>query len=406
MDKIKILIVNDVFVTQGYYSDILSSDEDFQIVGEITNSEIALTKVEQLRPDIVILDLTLAKANEGLITEKITMNFPGVGVIIISQHDKPEYLKKAMLAGARDYLIKPVDSETLITAIKKTYRFEKERVASIESITSSKGKEKYNPPQIITVMGTKGGAGKTTISVNLAVQLAQQTKKKVALVDLDLQFGDVAVFLNMLPKKSIAELVQERSKMDTDLLENYLMPHISGIRILPAPTRPEYAELVTPDHILDILTILRREYDYIVIDTPPYFPETVLSSLDMSTQILAVMSMEVPAIKNMKVALELLATLHQKGKVKLVINRASEDLGVRTQYIEETLGFYASALMPSDGKTVVKSVNRGRPFVLGPPTKVSKVICEMADMVIKDTHHQRDIEKERKSKPFIKKLFG
>ena len=127
----------------------------------------------------------------------------------------------------------------------------------------------------------------------MAAQLTKRTKKKVVLVDLDLQFGDVSVFLNIVPKKTIAELVQERGKLTIDLIESYLIPHISGIKILPAPLRPELAELITPDHILEILAILRRHYDYVIIDTPPLFLDTNLSALDMSSQVLLVI-LDVP----------------------------------------------------------------------------------------------------------------
>ena len=136
----------------------------------------------------------------------------------------------------------------------------------------------------------------------MAAQLTKRTKKKVVLVDLDLQFGDVSVFLNIVPKKTIAELVQERGKLTIDLIESYLIPHISGIKILPAPLRPELAELITPDHILEILAILRRHYDYVIIDTPPFFLDTNLSALDMSSQVLLVMTLDVPTVKNMKLS--------------------------------------------------------------------------------------------------------
>ncbi|NMA02292.1 MAG: AAA family ATPase, partial [Clostridia bacterium] len=162
-----------------------------------------------------------------------------------------------MKAGAREYLVKPFDTDELSNTIRRTYQLEQQRMGTIENISGNKGQQKIDP-QVVTVFGTKGGVGKTTISVNMAAQLTKRTKKKVVLVDLDLQFGDVSVFLNIVPKKTIAELVQERGKLTIDLIESYLIPHISGIKILPAPLRPELAELITPDHILEILAILRR----------------------------------------------------------------------------------------------------------------------------------------------------
>ena len=406
MEKIRVLIIDEVLIRQGYYSDTLSNDEDIQVVGEVSSLEQVLKKIKQLLPDIVLMDLNLAHAEGVALTENITLNYPGVGVVLISSHNQPEFLKKGMMAGARDYLTKPIDNEELITSIKRAFRIEKERSASFESVSLGR-KSGNTPPQIVTIMGTKGGVGKTTIAVNLAVELAQTTSKKVALLDFDLQFGDVAVFLNTIPKKSIAELVQERNKMDIELIESYLIPHISGVKILPSPTRPEYAELVTADNVMEILTILRDNYHYIIIDTPPFIPDTLLSALDVSTQIISVMSMEVPSVKNTKLCLELLDTLHHKGKVKMILNRVSEDFGITLKDVEETLDFIIAGTLPSDGKTVVKSINRGKPFVLSNPSaKVSKSIAEIGKMVIDDNKYQKDLLKLTEKRTLVPNFFA
>jgi len=339
-------------------------------------------------------------------TEKISLNYPKAAVIIISVQGEPEYLKKAMKAGAREYLVKPFDTDELSNTIRRTYQLEQQRMGTIENISGNKGQQKIDP-QVVTVFGTKGGVGKTTISVNMAAQLTKRTKKKVVLVDLDLQFGDVSVFLNIVPKKTIAELVQERGKLTIDLIESYLIPHISGIKILPAPLRPELAELITPDHILEILAILRRHYDYVIIDTPPFFLDTNLSALDMSSQVLLVMTLDVPTVKNMKLSLELLDSLHHKGKAKLILNRASEDLGLNANDVENSLDFIIAGQVPSDGKMVVTSVNKGIPFVLSHPNaRVSAAVDKITDLVIKDTGYQKDLQEKRNKKSLIGRFLG
>ena len=405
-DKIRVLVVDDVTETRDNTRRLLSFAEDIQIVGEAANGEQALKKVEQLTPDIILMDVNMPIMDGITATEKISLNYPKVAVIIISVQGEPEYLKKAMKAGAREYLVKPFDTDELSNTIRRTYQLEQQRMGTIENISGNKGQQKTDP-QVVTVFGTKGGVGKTTISVNMAAQLTKRTKKKVVLVDLDLQFGDVSVFLNIVPKKTIAELVQERGKLTIDLIESYLIPHISGIKILPAPLRPELAELITPDHILEILAILRRHYDYVIIDTPPFFLDTNLSALDMSSQVLLVMTLDVPTVKNMKLSLELLDSLHHKGKAKLILNRASEDLGLNANDVENSLDFIIAGQVPSDGKMVVTSVNKGIPFVLSHPNaRVSAAVDKITDLVIKDTGYQKDLQEKRNKKSLIGRFLG
>jgi pilus assembly protein CpaE len=407
MDKIKVLIVDDIAETRENISRLLKLEEDIQVVGEATNGEQAIKKTEQLLPHVILMDINMPIMDGIAATEKISLNFPNISVVMISVQGEAEYLKKAMMAGAMEYLVKPFSADELVNTIKRTYDLEQKRMGKIEVTKKIFGKSKETKPQVITIFGTKGGVGKTTLSVNVAVQLAKKTRKKVVLVDLDLQFGDVSVFLNVSPKKSIAELVQERGPLNIDLVESYLIPHISGVKILPAPMRPEYSELVTPNNVLEILTILRKNYDYVLIDTPPFFQETNLSALDMSNQVLLVMTMDLPTVKNMKLSLELLDSLHHKGKTKLVLNRASEDLGINSADVENALDFLIAQQVPSDGKLVVTSVNKGIPFVLSNSNaKVSKAVDQLTTMIIDDKGYQKELQESRQKKKLFGKLFG
>jgi len=406
MEKIKVLIANDTAKNQGMYETILSSIEEIQVVGEVFSGDQVLKKTQQLLPDIIIMDINFSAMKGATITEKITLNNPKVAVIIVSNDGDLNYLKKAMLAGARDCLIRPFQEEELVEAIKRIYQMERQRMASLDTSTRRSGRQELTP-QVITVFGTKGGAGKTTLSVNLAVQLAQETKKKVVLVDLDLQFGDVAVFLNIVPKRSIAELIQEKNQLDIDLVEGYLVSHASGVKILPAPMRPEDGELITAEYVMELLTLLRSHYDYVLIDTPPLFLDTVLSALDMSNQVLMIMSMDLPAIKNMKLTLDLLDALHHRGKTKLILNRASEDFGLSPKDVEKALDFYICHQIPSDGKTAVRAANRGIPFILNKSSaKISKAVEEISSMVIKDKGYQNDLEESNKKRSAFRRIFG
>lgn len=399
MEPIRILLVDDVGETRDNIRRVLAFDKDLVVIGEARDGIEAIQKVKDLQPDVVLMDVNMPRLDGISATEKITMDHPGVGIIFLSVQGEPEYLRRAMMCGARDYLIKPFSGDELIDTIKKVYLIESKRVVQGKNSSADVTKS-----QVVTVFGTKGGVGKTTIAVNLAVALAQ-TKKKVAMLDLDLQFGDVSVFLNFMPKRTIAELAQEGSSLDMEIIESYMVPHISGIKILPAPGRPEYAELVTPSQVEHIISRLKSSYDYVIVDTPPAFNETNLSALDYSTQILLALSLDLANIKNVKLSLELLDSLHHKGKIKIVLNRASEDVGIKISNAEETLDFLIASQIPSDGKLCVNALNKGIPFVLSDPAaKVSQAVRQLSELIIQDKGYQEELKSIRRGS-FLGRIF-
>lgn len=399
MESIRILLVDDNEETRNNIRRILSIDQDIAVAGEARDGLEAIQKAKALEPDVILMDVNMPRLDGVAATERITREHPGCAVIFLSVQGEPEYLRKAMMAGARDYLVKPFSGDELLDTIRRVYQLEKQRTRPGPEKEQVLGKT-----QVVTIFGTKGGVGKTTLAVNMAVLLAK-TKKKVAMVDLDLQFGDISVFLNLLPKRTISELVQEGSQPDLDIIESYMIPHISGIKILPAPGRPEYSELVTPGQVEQIITVLKNHYDYVVIDTPPAFNETNLCALDMSTQIFLALSMDLATIKNVKLSLELLRSFHHLGKTKLILNRASEDYGIKVDNAEETLEFLIAAQVPSDGKLCVSALNKGIPFVLSDPAaKISLALKEVTELVIQDKGYQEDL-KSRRMGNFLGRLF-
>ncbi len=410
MEKIRVLIASDLPEYRKELTDSLSEEQDFLIIGEAVNGANAVKKAEHLLPDIVVMDMQMPVMDGIEATEKISLAHPTIGIVLIGDTADSQQVKRAMLAGAGDFLFKDVMQEgEMAQAIRRLNVTQKTRVASFDSLKSSDKEGKYRAPQVVTLFGAKGGAGKTTMSVNTAVAIARETKRKVVMLDLNLQFGDVASYLNIQPRRTIAEFVQERNKWDSQLLNSYLIPHSSGIKILAAPLRPEDAELVTPEHVEKIITILRESFDYIVIDSPPYISDVLLTALDTSNQIILIMSMDLPAVKNVKLSLNLLDTLHHSGKTKLVINRGGRQFGVDIHDVEKTIDFLAACEIPSDGNIVVNAANKGMPFVLShPQVAVSKAVQNLATMIIQDRGYQNDLKQERdkgSKSPIIKKLF-
>jgi len=410
MDKIRLLIASDLPEYRQALTDILSEEQDFLIIGEAVNGANAVKKAEHLLPDIVLMNIQFPFVDGISATQKITLAHPGIGVILISGEADTGFLKQAMVAGAGDILNQDqIQEGEIAQSIRRLFLTLKTRNASLSNVNTGDKEQKYRPPQVVTIFGAKGGAGKTTLSVNVATCIARETKRKVALMDLNLQFGDVASYMNIQPRRTIAEFVQERNQWDSQLLNSYLIPHNSGVKVLAAPLRPEDADLVTPEQVEKIITILRQSFDYIIIDSPPYISDTLLTALDTSNQIMLVMSMDLPAVKNVKLSLNLLDTLHHSGKTKLIINRGAKQFGVDIRDVEKTIDFLSAEEVPSDGNTVVNAANKGIPFVLSnPQTQVSKAVLGVSQLIIDDKGYQNDLKlgKEKGTKsPITKRWF-
>lgn len=402
---IKILIVDDITETRENIKRLLYFEKDMMVVGEASDGDEAIRQTKKLNPDIVLMDVNMPTLDGITATQEISLKYPKTAIIIMSVQGEQEYLKNAMVAGAREYMVKPFGTDELVDTIRKVCEFEKRRRFNLTE--PSVVKELQRDPQIITVFSTKGGVGKTSIATNLAVSLAEETRKKVVIMDLDLQFGDVAVMLNIIPKRTITEIIQDINQMDTDLLENYLISHPTGVKVLPSPTRPEYAELITGGHVEKILGVLKQNYDYIVIDTPHIFHDTTLMAMDLCHQILLVVSLDLPTIKNVKLGLEVLDSLHLKGKVKLILNRSANDMGIKHEDMEENLKMKIASHIPSDGRTVVSSVNKGDPFVMTHPgTKISESIRELSRMVMIGEVKQTRAAKVPEKKGLLGRVFG
>lgn len=364
MGKIRLLIVDDIADTRANLRRLLQFEEAIAIIGEAGNGEEAVKMARELVPDIILMDVNMPVVDGIQATEQIMLEMPQVGIIILSVQGEQEYLKKAMSAGAREYLIKPPGSDDLIYTIKHIYELEqkRQRVAAM-------GEEHREAGKTFSVFSTKGGVGRTTFAVNFAAAIAQVSKKKTVIVDLDLQFGDVAMMLDIVPRRSISDLVGEPDLLDFKTIESYLVPHpLSGIKVLPAPLRPEYADAVHGNHVESILKVLKERFDYIIVDLRRSFDDISLTALDSSDTVLVISTLDVLTIKNVKLGLEVMASLHyESSKLKLVLNRSNAEMGVSVGDLEASLKFPVTCCLPSDGKLAVTSSNKGVPFVISDP---------------------------------------
>lgn len=397
---IKVLIADDVAETRLNISKLISFCPQAEVIGEASDAQEAITAARQLQPDIILMDINMPGMDGITATEILSTELPDCGIIIISVQNESEYLKRAMIAGAKNYLTKPFTGDELINAITKTY--ESTYRARKNSMTGSKpcsGK-------IVTVFSTKGGIGKTTIATNLAVAIAEKTNGQVCILDADLQFGDVSLFLNIIPQATVADLVKDMDHLDDNLRGGYLTDYSKRLKVLPAPLRPEQADNITAMHLTEILNAMRTMFQYIIVDTCPSFSDAMLAVLDASDEILVVSALDLPTIKNVKLCLEIMDSLEYcTEKIKLVLNRANTETGVDVNEAEKSLGKKFTLLLPSDGKIVVSSVNKGIPFVLSnPETEVARGIFELAGKVSGEKIElEQPVKNEMMSK--FKRLF-
>lgn len=378
-DPIDVLIVDDVAETRQNVRTLLSFEPDIRVVGEAANGREAVALAKRLRPGVILMDINMPVADGIEATEAITRELLSAGVVIMSVQGEYEYLRKAMAAGARDYLVKPFTAEELVQSVRRTGERHASARAGLRGPEDSAQPSPGPRGRVVTVFSTKGGIGKTCIAANLAVALRQCTGSRVCAVDLDLQFGDMAVLLDLRPSRTLADLAREET-MDSSSVLSCMLHHESGVELLAAPARPEQAEIVTPKHVDAVLRYLRESYDYVVVDTPQSFQDSLLAALDLSDLILLVVTLDVPTIKSVKLCMEVMDSLrYPPEKTVLVLNRSSRQIGVRIDDLESALGRKVDHHIPSDGRLVVPSVNSGVPFVRSNPSaRISRAVTQLA----------------------------
>lgn len=335
----------------------------------------AFTLCHQMRPDLVLMRIeeplvrpvqTLSRINDGM---------PDLPIIVFSTEANIRLMRQSMVSGASDYLTEPLVAEDLESAIMRVLeRKEREGMRRRGELA-----EPVAQGTIITVFGAKGGIGKTTISSNLAVALASEAHQTVALVDMDTRFGDVAITMDIPVERSIADLARNLDNVDRNTLRDYLVQHESGVRILPAPTRPSDWRNLTAQHIRDVVDVLAQTHDFVILDTPGTFNEIVAAAIEVGTMILLITTLDMASIKDTVLALEMLHERfgNDEERIKVVLNRAGMDTGVREKDVERTLDSELWWRIPQDNE-VVRAAQLGRPIVMSRPN--SKVSIEIRDM--------------------------
>ncbi|HEX7067712.1 MAG TPA: response regulator [Candidatus Limnocylindria bacterium] len=395
---IKVLIVDDIPETRDHLSRLLGLERDIDVAGTAGSGEEAIQVAMDMRPDVIVMDINMPGMDGIAASEIISQRLPNSPVIMMSVHGEAQQLKQAMLAGAREFLVKPFSGDEFATSIKRVYERELARREELQAARDAAvpqmghGQENAEDHQVIAVFSPKGGAGRTTIATNLALALKRETNQRVALIDANLQFGDVGVLLNLNPKnRSMLDAV-EGGEPDRDILESVVIDHSTGIRVLLAPPSPEGADLVTPAYLRKMTEMLRENHDWVVVDLPSGLNDHSLGILDAADQILVVAALEITTIKNVRLFLEVADQLdYERSKLRLVINRSDASQGIRIGDVEASIRRPIDGSIVSDGRLAVLAVNRGVPFVIShPESPLSRDITTLARTLAGDGATTKD----------------
>ena len=393
--KIRVLIVDDITETRENVKKLLFFENDIEVVGTAANGREGVELAGNLQPDVVLMDINMPEMDGIAASEAISAQSPNVQVVMMSVQGEADYLRRSMLAGAREFLIKPFSGEELVTSIHRVHQFAATRRIPAPPPPAAPVAAPPPPPRgckIICVLGSKGGCGATTVAVNLAIALRDESKARIALLDGNLEFGDIGVLLNLPANRTIADLASGQALIDEEVLDGTMASHSSAVKVLLAPARPELAELVKPEHLDRIMELLDKSYDFIIVDLWKSFQETTVFFLDRADLILLVSTADIPAIKNAKLFFELAEQLgYPVDKTLFILNKDDGKGGISVKDIEASIKHPISLQLPKDERSTTLAMNRGTPFVaVQRNLALSQVICNLARLIVRRAAVEKD----------------
>ena len=389
--RIRVLIVDDIPETRENLRKLLYFEGDIEVVAAAASGEEGIQFAKEYQPDIVLMDINMPGVDGISASEAIAREAPTAQVIMMSVQSEADYLRRLMLAGARDFLTKPFSGDELISTIRRVYEMGESRrraTPAVQPVAAVPGKVTTTLSQpegkIIGVFSPKGGTGCTVVAVNLAIAIQRADQGSVVLVDGSLQFGDVSVSLDLQPTHTIYDLMPEIEQLDSTLVESVLTAHPSGIKALLAPPRPEMAEAVTADNLLRVLQQLRRQFNYVIVDTWSSLHDTVLVVLDVADVLVLITTPDIPSLKNVRMVFEVTEQLgYSPDKIALVLNKSDYRRSrIRASDVQESLKHRVLAELPLDD-AVPLSVNQGVPILVSDGARpLSQAVTRLAKTLL------------------------
>jgi pilus assembly protein CpaE len=390
-EKTSVVVVDDTDESREMILRMLQFDSNIEVVGTAKTGIEAIEVAQKLKPDVMIMDINMPDMDGITATETIRKKVPFVQVVILSVQSDANYMRRAMLAGARDFLTKPPLIDELTSAIRRAGAMAQEERSKTALTFGSTGPlqstasgfNSTTSGKIIVIYSPKGGCGTTTITTNLAVSL-KESSNKVAIVDSNLMFGDVAVFFNEHGKNNALDLIDRVDDLDTEIISDVMVKNkATGIDILAAPNQSQFVDVGIGESFSKILEFLRGMYDFILVDTTSYLTEVVQSCLDVADYIVLVTIQDIPAIKNTNQFLSLAdASGIGRDRIIFVMNRYDRRISISPERIGESLKQPIIGSIPYEDRAISYSVNRGIPFMIdnkGIPA--AKAISALAEYI-------------------------
>jgi pilus assembly protein CpaE len=413
-DQIKVIIVDDIADTRENIRRLLQFENDVEVIGTAETGQEGIALAKQTRPDVVLMDINMPDMDGIAATETILKSVPHTQIVILSVQGDPHYMRRAMLAGARDFLTKPPSVDELTSAIRRAGKMAKDERAKapggangLALGTTATASSLISYGKVITVYSPKGGAGCTTVAINLAMALHNE-ETPVIIVDANLQYGDVTVFLNEQGKNSILDLAPRADELDAEIVDEVLIHHAkSGVKILAAPPRPEYAENVKGEQFSVLLDYLRRLFSYIVIDTSTSLDDVTLAAIDTSDLIVLLTTQDIPSIKNARLFFDLTDVLKvDRNRIVFAMNKYDRRIGITPEKVGESFKQEIKAVLPLEEKVVIPSINRGVPFILADKSRpISRAVLSLAKNIRQRIAEiTKEIEKNEKEARGVKQL--
>lgn len=327
----------------------LSSDDRARLLAGGNDTEQLWDEVVRLKPAAALITLD-TNPEQGLeFIKRLAIEKPSMAIISAARTDSSDLILRSLRAGARDFLKLPIVHDELKSVLDRATEFSSEQ----EEAPKKKGR-------MISVFSSKGGCGTSFLATNLAASMSGRT----VLVDLNLQAGDLPLFLGVDPKYSIADMSENRARLDESLVNSFITPYSSTLSLLAAPKEVDAADDVEAEHIFEVLQRLRDSYDLVVLDPQHTFDAITLAALDQSDEIVLVLTLDIPAIRSTQRALEIFDRLgYPRKKIRVVVNRWSKQIDLDLQQVEKFLGEAVTGFIPSDYQTAVTSINLGQPLV-------------------------------------------
>lgn len=369
--------------TAGQTKERIEKNSKFHVVGATDNMDIGFTLAERYQPAVILLNVDLSNG-EGLNAAEIfALEFPASSLILMTRSEGGKVLRYALRIGAREVIILPIDNDRLIQTVSRVVQNESKRRQLISV-------EKKSRPQFktVTFFSTKGGVGKTTLALNTAIAIRQATKKRVAIVDLNLHSGNLALLAGIPWRRSIKDIVDDINTLDEEMLDSYCAKHPTGLKILPAPILSEYAAYIQPEHVEKILKMMSQVFNYVIIDAPTSFQDTIIPALECSQEIVLVSTLDLASVQCLKQCIILLKGLSMQSKIRLVFNRMGYTGGLKVKDIEDELGISAQCIIPDCEKVAIDSVNLGNPILLtAQKAPASQKIRELAGVITSNSNN-------------------